>query len=563
MFQLSLLEALFTIFAIIVLAYVSMATAIGPWISPAIILLTKFILELRGKSENSENVEKTALLVQVSGALGGIIAVAIGFTLPMLFFIENKAFAAAIASPLTFCLIIGAVTIAAGSLGTWLARIFGPKLLENESFKFPVSRLISQTAKAKDGKEKALFKGLFSSWGVIIARDGLKIGSFIKIPALLPKKAFLLLPTKIGALFPIAIAPTMWAMGFTAGMTIALPLAFGMISKYLVLYPLNHHAQFFGFSLFPATKELSFISAFCSGMLLYEFFVGILKIGKGVFKQNISSQSSVSQQSTFFENIKEQFKLTLSIFFEQKENKSLLEKIEPLAAITASMLLLFFMKFSSTSIAFLLVSSAAASHSISYFGARTGLVPLGRFITLFCMIPMLLMFSLSSVQIVWLSVFSAVAMAAASNLIFQYKVGDLNQIDRKIIHKHQWIGLVLTATFIGACFWLLLSNLQIGSEELFCQRGRTRALLVQSLNFDPIILFLGSVFGWLVKQLKLSPTMVFGGILMQNSLTVGLLIGALIAKLTPNQEDAQPFWSGIFSGESIWIMLTLLFKAIY
>jgi hypothetical protein len=562
MFQLSLLEALFTIFAIIVLAYVSMATAIGPWISPAIILLTKFILELRGKSENSENIEKTALLVQISGALGGIIAVAVGFTLPMLFFIENKAFSSAIASPLTFCLVLGSVTIAAGSLGTWLARVFGPKLLENESFKFPVSRLISQTAKAKDGKEKTLFKGLFSSWGVIIARDGLNIGSFLKIPALLPQ-AFLL-PTNIGALFPITISPTMWAMGFTAGMTIALPLAFGMISKYLVLYPLNHHAQFFGFSLFPATKELSFTSAFCSGMLLYEFLVGIFKMARGSLKQNFAPQGSVAQRSTFFEIIKERYQLTLSMFFGvEKEDKNFMEKVEPWIAITLSTLLLFFMKFSNTSIVFLIISSAAASHSISYFGARTGLVPLGRFITLFCMIPMLLIFSLSSVQIVWLSVFSAVVMAAASNLIFQYKVGDLNQIDRKTIHKHQWIGLILTAIVIGACFWLLLSNLQIGSEELFCQRGRTRALLVQSLNFDPIILLLGSIFGWLVKQLKLSPTMVFGGILMQNSLTVGLLIGALIAKLTPNQENAQPFWSGIFSGESIWIMLTLLFKAIY
>jgi hypothetical protein len=553
MFQLSLLEALFTIFAIIVLAYVSMATAIGPWISPAIILLTKFILELRGKSENSENVEKTALLVQISGALGGIIAVSVGFTLPTLFFLEKEAFAAAIASPLQFCLILGAVTISAGSLGTWLARVFGPRLLENESFKFPVSRLISQTAKAKDGKEKTLFKGLFSSWGIIIARDGLKLGSVLKIPALLSKKSFFLMPTKIGALFPIAIAPTMWAMGFTAGMTIALPLAFGMISKYLVLYPLNHHAQLLGSSLFPVAKELSFTSAFCSGMLLYEFVVGIFKMVKG----------SVKQQSTFLEKIKERYQLTLSMFSGEEKEDSFLEKIEPWAAITLSTLLLFFMKFSNTSILFLIVASAAAAHSISYFGARTGLIPLGRFITLFCMIPMLLMFSPSPLQIVWLSVFSAIAMAAASNLIFQYKVGDLNQIDRKTIHKHQWIGLFLTSIIIGACFWLLLSNLQIGSEELFCQRGRTRALLVQSLNFDPIILLLGGIFGWMVKQLKLSPTMVFGGILMQNSLTIGLLIGALIAKITPNQEDVQPFWSGIFSGESIWIMLTLLFKAIY
>ena len=225
----------------------------------------------------------------------------------------------------------------------------------------------------------------------------------------------------------------------------------------------------------------------------------------------------------------------------------------------ASIAFLSFLNFSFVSIVLLLIFTVLATYQISYLGGKLGLVTFGRFAT-FIMIPMMLMFKLDFVQITFLCVFFNICAASASDLLFDYKVGKLCNVNFKQIHRYQWLGLVVTSLCIGLFLWLLFTNFQIGSADLFAQRGKSRALLIQSLSFDWYVVFLGFLYGVVLKKLKISPTMVFGGILMPNSLTLGLVIGATGSWLSKKANEQLPFWSGVFAGESLWIVVSILLK---
>jgi hypothetical protein len=200
-----------------------------------------------------------------------------------------------------------------------------------------------------------------------------------------------------------------------------------------------------------------------------------------------------------------------------------------------------------------------ATYQIGYLGGQIGLITFGRFAT-FIMIPMMLMFKLDFVQVTFLCVFFNVCAGVASDLLFDYKVGQLCQIDFKVIRRYQWIGLIVASLCVGFFLWILFTNFQLGSPELFAQRAKARALLIQSFNFDFRIVFLGVIYGLILKKFKISPTMVFGGILMPTNLSIGLLLGAILSAIVKNAEEKIPFCSGVFAGESIWVITTVLLK---
>jgi len=72
----------------------------------------------------------------------------------------------------------------------------------------------------------------------------------------------------------------------------------------------------------------------------------------------------------------------------------------------------------------------------------------------------------------------------------------------------------------------------------------------------------GFLFGYLLKKLKISPSMAFGGILMPNNLTIGLVIGAVASTLVAKKEDHFPLASGIFAGETMWLIVSILAKMV-
>jgi membrane protease YdiL (CAAX protease family) len=155
-------------------------------------------------------------------------------------------------------------------------------------------------------------------------------------------------------------------------------------------------------------------------------------------------------------------------------------------------------------------------------------------------------------------VFFNICAAAASDLLFDIKSADLVGISRKKMYQYQWIGLLAASLCIGIILWLLFTHLELGSEALFAQRGKAKALLLQSLNLDSSIVLLGLLFGWILKQFKVNSTMVFGGLVMPNSVTIGLALGSLATLIVKKPEKLQPLSAGILAAESLWIMGSII-----
>jgi len=58
-----------------------------------------------------------------------------------------------------------------------------------------------------------------------------------------------------------------------------------------------------------------------------------------------------------------------------------------------------------------------------------------------------------------------------------------------------------------------------------------------------------------LKKVKISPMLVLGGLFMPINVTLGLILGGFGALLTKNKEEMFPFWSGVFSSNSIWMLI--------
>ena len=238
---------------------------------------------------------------------------------------------------------------------------------------------------------------------------------------------------------------------------------------------------------------------------------------------------------------------------------TLLKNIEPIVLLGSAFIFLYALGFMLIHQILFLSLMIIFSYQLSYLSAKIGLVPFGRFAT-FVMIPMILFFKLDHFQITFVCVFFNICAAAATDLLFDYKVGKLCDIDFKRIYRFQWLGLISTSLVIGFILLILFSSFKLGGQELFAQRAISRALLIQSVGFDLYVVLLGFLYGVILRMLKLSPTMVFGGLLMPNNLTIGLVIGALGSMLSKNPKEHHSFWSGVFAIEAVWMLLVAVFR---
>ena len=135
-----LLGFLFALGSTFLLCYISIATSMGPWVTPSLLILGHLILSyVPFLAINKKNL--ILAKAQAMGAVGGIIATGAGFSLPMLYFLDPATFNAWLATPLLFCLAIFALCISAGGLGIALGWLWAPKLCNEESdLLFPVSK---------------------------------------------------------------------------------------------------------------------------------------------------------------------------------------------------------------------------------------------------------------------------------------------------------------------------------------------------------------------------------------------------------------------------------------
>lgn len=572
-----------TVFAALssaMIAYIAMATMIGPWIAPTLVLISTLLLSLRKRKRACAEQHREVALIQSIGSVGGIIGMGVGFSVPTLYFLNPDYFASWMQAPVQFCALMAAVSLAAGAFGMWLARMFAPILLHSELLSFPVSRLIYQSlaSQSQARETKQLFAGMGATALLCLLRDG-----FGRIPALLPK-TFYIVPAWLGSAVPITLfpGPTLWAIGFSTGTIIAVPLLVGILSKYLVLWPLQYHNAWLPFALFGEMASESFEMAFCSGLVLAEAVLGIFSYPR-IIKRSIVSYWNARHTATtasgagtaahaipaadaiyhandsWFESTRARVYASGTAALSVARNLCVVH-VEFFVALLTSVMVLKVLGFSLLSQLVLLVLAAIATYQICYLGGKVGLLPFGRFST-FVMVPLMLMFGITHpLQITFLCVFVNIASGVAADLLFDYKVGELCDVQAEQVHRYQWLGLIVTSLCIGFFLWLIFTNFQLGSAELFAQRGKSRALLIQSLTLNPYVMGCGLLFGVILSKLRVNPSLVMGGILMPNGISIGLMLGGFFSKLFKQPENQASFWSGVFACESLWILLGMLTK---
>ena len=317
---------LFSVLSTAILSYVSMATMVGPWIAPMLVLLASLLVKLRKKKSTLETKQEIIAIQAIAGG-GGIIAVGVGFALPVLYFLDPLIFTRWIQNPQHFCQLITGVCLAAGSLGIFLGRCFAPSLVDTEKLPFPVSKLTYQVMiiKSQFKQTISMLLGVLSAGFIGLLRDG--IHGYAKI---IPRTMYLFQGT-FGTIFEFSIWPTLWAIGFTIGPKIVSPLLVGLASRYLVLIPLNSY-------FFPSMTTGSFITAFCSGLVLSELIMGILKDPTFFYKRikyYVQGVLHFPRESLSYYSSRKQGKH----IEEDSSMLTLLSQIEPLFAFASSIAL--------------------------------------------------------------------------------------------------------------------------------------------------------------------------------------------------------------------------------
>ena len=147
----------------------------------------------------------------------------------------------------------------------------------------------------------------------------------------------------------------------------------------------------------------------------------------------------------------------------------------------------------------------------------------------------------------------------AADVLVGRKIAQMMDLDRRVVTLFQILGLIISSLSIGVIFWYLIQHFHLGSPELFAYKSQSRALLIDVKQFDYWVLLLGALFSIFLKYIKVNSMLVLGGLLMPINISLGLIFGGFLTKLVKNRQEWEPFWSGVFAANSIW----MLFKAIF
>lgn len=527
-----IISILLSVFSTIVMSYIALATPIGPWIAPTLVFIVLLFSQIFSRITTS-----SMAYVVSAGSIGGIMATACAFSFPTIYFLDPALFGVWMESPLFFSSMLGIFSFLAGLFGLFIADISEKTFIVEQNLSFPVGQLTYKMITAQEQVHKAyeLMTGFCSSAFFSFLQGGILLTHSI-IP-----KAITLLPTTQFLVFSITrivinldIAPMIWAIGFVTGHVIALPLAIGACVHIFVAQPI--HTIFFSH-----ISSMEFTLAFCSGIVLF-----------------ITAMSIIGMPQQIINGIKKGVK--------KLENKTNIQHyfvdvptiVCGAIMIIALALFLFYFEFPWYVQLYLIVCSAITTYQIVAIAGRIGLALLGRFAT-FVMVPAMLMFNLNYVQLIFIATFVEMSGGVAADILFGRKLAQLADISHTKMRQYQVLGLIISSMSIGIIFWLLINHFGLGSPELFAYRAQSRQLLIQAQQFDYMVLILGGLFGMLLQSLKLNPMLVLGGLLMPLDMTFGLALGGFLAYLAPDKEKYYPFWSGVFAGNSICMLLRAVF----
>jgi OPT oligopeptide transporter protein len=520
-----LLAILLSVIATAIMSYVSMAAPIGPWIAPTLVLIALF---LYGVARKPVDTQQVALAV-ASGSIGGIIATAVGFYMPTLFFADRLLFAEWLAHPWFFAALISLIVGIAGWFGIWCALLAESQFIDEQHLSFPISHLVHGmiVAHAQVRKMYELVAGFFSTLCFCILQDG-----FFGSTTFIPKSLSLLARTAVGPFVIPAVRfdlwPMVWAIGFITGHLIAVPLAVGALATMFLIAPINAY-------WFKSVASMDFILAFCSGIVVITTIEGMW----GSLRKFVKIRASTTNGM---------HRMMCSMYAHKRFLK------EGICIAAAIVMMCMYCGLSIIAAIYIVIFTAMCTYQMMGIAGKIGIAPLGRFAT-FVMVPAMLLFTRDVWHLTLISVFVSACGGVAVDVLFGRMLGRLCNVEPKIMERYQYLGLLIGSLVVGGIFVIVVQHIPLGSAELFAHKAQTRALLFNCNQFNWSVVVLGGLFGLVVQWFNCNPIFVLGGILMPLNLSLGLIFGGFLAYCSAHKDRYEAFWSGVFASNSLWMVI--------
>jgi|GEM_PF-2682160 len=488
-----ILTLFLTIFSTAALLYISLATGLGPWIAPILVVL------VGGMIRDT----RRALLLTISASLGGAIATGIGFSITTIFFLEPALWQQWMESPLVFCGVLCGAVLTAGGWGLYAGR-HSREYLTSQNLSFPLPQAVCEAMHASRTRSHArlLSMGAALAAGVAGIRD------------------------IYGGSGSIHIAPLGWAAGFLAGPGVVVPLFLGMASKYLVVHPLVVWGKY---SQWLAVSERDALYAVCSGLLVSGLLAGAWQ-RRAVLVARIGDWASW----TYYLHVLGKNKMVLSGMGLSVCGLCVIGRMSVHGALLA------------------VVVSAFLIESLLQFAAKTGLAPYGRYMTL-AMLLVMCVPGVTLVQAALVCVMIGIVGSVAVDGMHASVIGLRESLDDKSILQAQWIGLCIAASVVGILLWFLCSHFSLGVAPLIAHRGLSRALIMQTFQYQSVFVCIGLLLGAFFYAGGVSPALVFGGLIMPSALVCALAVGAGM-RFVQVARRGTIFWSGVLMGDVLWNM---------
>ncbi len=525
-----------SIFSTAVLGYISMATPIGPWIAPTLALMCLLVSHLVPARLVPDRT--TIALCVAGGSVGGILATGVGFYFPTYYFVNQAEFKALMDNPPLFCLFVSGISLSSALFGLLIANMFEEQLMVTQQLPFAIGQMVQAMIFAGDQLKKAwqLGIGFMSTLLFCISQTSLAgFGPFVprELTLFAGKSAHLFSIGRLTLRFDQL--PMLLAIGFITGHLIAIPLFVGLLTLIFLVGPINK-------LYFSHVDCHDFAMAFCSGIVLFGAISSVYSAFARWHKNRGKNSSSLSQVAVWYHALK----------------RTLMSKIVQVVLIVGLLVVMLTVTgFSWPLQLFVISATGVAAYQIIVIAGKIGLATMGRFAT-FVMVPALIFFGASGLQATLISTLVGIAGGVGTDLLFGRKMSQLSNIPDALVRRFQLIGIIVSSLAIGIVVWLLVHQFGLGSPELFAQRAQARALLLDCTSFNYYVLALGALFGLILHQFHINELLVLGGLLMPIDYSLALIVGGFISYYLIDQKEGEPFWSGVFAANSIWMLVQAL-----
>ncbi len=525
---------LYSLFATAIMSYIALATPIGPWIETTLVLVSMLIFAAR--RTGSVGAYRDAVMVTTAaGAIGGIIATAMAFSLPTLYFVAPDIFAVWMSDGVWFALRCAAFTLAAASFGMMVAEYYESSLFARTDLKFPIGELVYTTVAAAGNMFRSiellvgfLLTQCFLYWYTI----GMRGAAMIRLMAQYTI-GWITLPALT---IPVGQLPLYLSVGFVTGHIMMVPLSVGIMLKLLLLDPF--YMLYTRYLIDTPLSHNEYIFACCSGMVLYGAVIHMFGLPRSIRKFCTEQRAMPLATGGL-------------VGYSWSRRHAIIVAV---LCVTSIVLSLF--GFSPLVQLYIMVSATVWIYQLLIIAGTLGIAPLGRFAT-FMMVPAMALFSLDMVQITLIAAFVEIAGGVASDTLFGRKAAMLAGVSAARVRYYQWIGLGISSSIVGIILWLLIGHFGLGAggAALPATKAAGRALLIGFKHFDPYMILFGMVIGWSIAQSTINPAMILGGILMPPILSLMLIAGGLLSLCARRSERYYPLCSGVSAGNSVWMVL--------